>query len=254
MTTFNPRKEFVYYAYLKLSGFPTKSIFMNEDELDYSAIAETRQVFDDFADIAHPAPWIYVWSRAKGSGKTMLAARCAIRHAERLRINNFLPSHDGVSLAAIRFAYVPEVLVRVRDTMAARSFASEERILRPLKAADFLVLDDIGAEKASDFSARVLADIVNARNMRPERPMIITANMGLNGLAKHLSVSEESKEQAERIVDRIHELAHVIELPDQNFRAKSESSLQWKKIAQYVDRLAEMSPVLESLRAEVGPK
>ncbi len=68
-----------------------------------------------------------------------------------------------------------ELLKMVRDTFAA-SGESEMDVLRPVLDADLLVLDDLGAEKTSEWVQETLGLVVNTRYSE-RRPTIFTTNL-----------------------------------------------------------------------------
>jgi DNA replication protein DnaC len=74
------------------------------------------------------------------------------------------------------FISVPELLLRIRDSFHENSKQSELEIVRECTNPDILVLDDMGAEKISEFSVATLYLIINGRLM-DERPTIVTSNL-----------------------------------------------------------------------------
>ena len=68
-----------------------------------------------------------------------------------------------------------ELLKLVRDTYAGGD-ATEMDVLRPVLDADLLVLDDLGAEKTSEWVQETLGLVVNTRYSE-RRPTIFTTNL-----------------------------------------------------------------------------
>lgn len=68
-----------------------------------------------------------------------------------------------------------ELLKLVRDTFAT-SGESEMDVLRPVLDADLLVLDDLGAEKTSEWVQETLGLVVNTRYSE-RRPTVFTTNL-----------------------------------------------------------------------------
>ena len=68
-----------------------------------------------------------------------------------------------------------ELLKLVRDTYAGGD-ATEMEVLRPVLDADLLVLDDLGAEKTSEWVQETLGLVVNTRYSE-RRPTIFTTNL-----------------------------------------------------------------------------
>ena len=71
-----------------------------------------------------------------------------------------------------------------------------------------LLLDDLGAEKVSDWSRQVCYTLID-RRYREMQPTIITSNLGLNELAKTID---------ERIASRIVEMGAVVKLEGKDYR------------------------------------
>jgi DNA replication protein DnaC len=69
-----------------------------------------------------------------------------------------------------------ELLRMVRDTYNRTVDERELDVLSPVLKADLLVLDDLGAEKASEWTQETLGMVVNAR-YNARRPTIVTTNL-----------------------------------------------------------------------------
>lgn len=109
-----------------------------------------------------------------GCGKTHLAG--AIVHA---CIERGIPAvMDTVS----------SLLRRIRSTYDGASKITEEEMVERIISAPVLVLDDLGKERLTEWSAAMLWDMLNARYERA-LPLILTANSNLGGLSAHYSRS-----------------------------------------------------------------
>ena len=97
-----------------------------------------------------------------GCGKTHLAAAILYRCAE-----------YGV---AGMFVVVPELLAKIRSSYNAHDGKADE-IIEAAKDAPLLVLDDLGAEKVSDWVREQIYMLVNFR-YEHELPVVITTNNG----------------------------------------------------------------------------
>jgi len=100
-----------------------------------------------------------------GTGKTHLAA--AIFRASRL---------TGC------WSTVPDLLLRVRSTFRDHADETEKEIVNYYTGAPMLVLDDLGAEKVTDWSLSTLYVIVN-RRIDALKPTVVTSNLDLDKLA-----------------------------------------------------------------------
>lgn len=88
---------------------------------------------------------------------------------------------DAIRLKGARgyFYETRELLKLVRDTYAGGE-ATEMEVLRPVLDADLLVLDDLGAEKTSEWVQETLGLVVNTRYAE-RRPTIFTTNLADTG-------------------------------------------------------------------------
>ena len=148
-----------------------------------------------------------------GCGKTMLAAAAANTVIDEYPIDHGDARDSGhrgiptVTIAPVRFISVPELFAALRREIgAARGDPGtlEDRY----KYAPLLVLDDLGAEKLSDYGADVLFRIVDYRE-REVLPMIVTTNLRTPEMLKSAL--------GERIWDRIGGMcaAVSVECPSQ---------------------------------------
>lgn len=135
-----------------------------------------------------------VISGPTGSGKTHLAA--AVTHVLLER---------GVEVI---FQSVPDLLLKIRSTFNRGSEVSEEQIIRRLVDAELVVLDDLGAEKMTDWTETTLYNLIDQR-YRHERPAIITTNLGLNELGGRIGP---------RTMDRLAESYTHIKLDTNSYR------------------------------------
>ena len=88
----------------------------------------------------------------------------------------------------IRFITAPELLLEIRATFrpASRKYDdggrceadTEQDVLDKYSKCDLLILDDLGAEKVSDFTIQSLYLVIDRRN-REMRPTIVTTNLSL---------------------------------------------------------------------------
>lgn len=98
------------------------------------------------------------------------------------------------------FQSVPELLERIRSTFNRDSKESESQIMKALLTCDLLIMDDIGAEKLTDWVQDVVFRIIDGR-YRKKKPIFYTSNLHPEKLEKQLS---------ERTYDRITETSLII--------------------------------------------
>ncbi len=97
-----------------------------------------------------------------GCGKTFLAAAIA----NELIYNNI----------DVRFIVVPDFLDELRYSFDSNSADNEFDLMKMVKTAPVLVLDDLGAHNYTEWSIKTLFSIINYR-VNYELPMIITTNL-----------------------------------------------------------------------------
>jgi len=74
------------------------------------------------------------------------------------------------------FKPVPDLLLEIRSSFNDNSSSTEESIIEKYSTKPFLVLDDLGSEKTSEFSITTLYIIIDRRD-RELLPTIITTNL-----------------------------------------------------------------------------
>ena len=142
---------------------------------------------------------------ATGTGKTLLAAIVA---QEKMR--------RGIPVV---FASVPDLLMDIRDSFGTGRTAE---ILRSVQRASCLVLDDLGAERMSEWVSEQVFAIINYRSNH-EMQTIITSNYGMAGLAERMVAAIKGKEsgdsvQGKRILSRICGMCYIVEVGGKDFR------------------------------------
>lgn len=117
----------------------------------------------------------------RGTGKTHLAVSLMREHLKKVQVvdrNGDFFINDRMVPA---FISVPELLLEIRHSYSD-SKTSEKAIIGQYTEKNFLVLDDLGAEKTTDWSLQILYIIVD-RRYREEKRTIFTSNLDLDELA-----------------------------------------------------------------------
>jgi DNA replication protein DnaC len=97
------------------------------------------------------------------------------------------------------FVAVPELLLSLRESYS-KNDTSEGEIISKYTEGSLLVLDDLGAEKSTEWSINILYIIID-RRYRDEKKTIITSNLSLDELADKLD---------DRIASRIAGMCTVV--------------------------------------------
>lgn len=137
-----------------------------------------------------------------GSGKTFLLS--ALFH-----------ELEVTKHASVRIVYFPEVLRTLKD-----DWELYESKIHEYQTVDLLLLDDIGAEKVTEWGRdEVLGTILQYR-MEHFLPTFFTSNMTLSELETHLANASKGIDlvKSRRIIERIKQLALPMELISENRR------------------------------------
>jgi len=110
-----------------------------------------------------------------------------------------------------RFLPAVEFFHELKSTYGDNAETTEDQVIVRYTVDDLLVIDDIGAEKVSDWSRQVFYLLID-RRYRDCRQTIITSNMKL----QHLSAAID-----DRIGSRISEMGPVIELTGKDWRVEN---------------------------------
>lgn len=165
------------------------------------ALIKWLKNFYDKYDISKPNKGLYLHGNF-GSGKTFLIA--ALLNELKIEKN-----------ARIEIVYFQDLLRELKD-----NFDLLETKVRYLCNVDILLLDDIGAEKVTDWSRdEILGTILQAR-MNNKLTTFFTSNLTIEELETHLAISKDTMDhvKARRIIERIKQLTEDMELVSVNRR------------------------------------
>lgn len=141
-----------------------------------------------------------------GTGKSALAAILL-----RLRIER--------ELADALYMTTPDLLAAIKATYGPRGEGSEPETIDAIKTTTLLVLDDLGAERPSEWVEEQLYRVVNYR-YTALLPTIVTSNYPFAALKRRIG---------ERITDRLNDMCDVVYLDTPNLRGKQpqEDAIAW---------------------------
>lgn len=137
---------------------------------------------------------LYLHSKARGSGKTLLATIIGAELYKR-------------GTRAV-FWSMANLLDELKSTFDKESRTSTSSVIEPCMTAALLILDDIGVEKQSAWVNETLYKIVDRRLIN-KRPTIFTSNIPIDEL-----------QYDERITDRIRRMTYDVQMPEESVRAK----------------------------------
>ena len=117
--------------------------------------------------------------------------------------------------------------VRILQEMKGFDKEREESFTNRLNSARFLIIDDLGAERSTDYALEKVYGIIDSR-YRAKKPLILTTNLTLQQMQNTTDI------RYERIYDRIFEMCYPIEF----------SGTSWRK-RQAFQRFEETRKILE---------
>ena len=182
------------YKDVRLKNISTKYYQKPESKNLIKAAGEfIKWYFEHLEENTETGKGIYIWSAVKGSGKTMLATAIA---------NELINTkHKNV-----KFATSLDILDEIRATYDTHSEENESKLLNDLVATEFLVIDDFGTERASDWAGEKFYQIVNKRYIN-KKVTFYTSNLDLKTL-----------KYDDRIQSRIRERSYIVHYPEESVR------------------------------------
>ena len=208
------REQIIKKSKIKFADIPAefKDLTINSFRTDWYKTTEGKQkaimakkasvnFVKCYEDMKKKGKGLYLYSYAKGSGKTRMAAS----------IGNALVNALGVS---VKFTTTTGLFDEIKATFDKGREYTQSQLLDDIKRIETLILDDIGTEKPSTWVNEVLYGILNDR-MTAKKVTIFTSNCSVEEL-KH----------DDRIKNRIEKMTVPIPFPDESIRsyiAKSEN-------------------------------
>ena len=130
-----------------------------------------------------------------------------------------------------RFADFGSLLKQLRSSYGENANLDEAEILRPVLACDVLALDEIGAQKPSDWVSDVIEHVLNTR-YNENRTTLITTNLpfrepagarfAAENRATPLQLGESLGDRVGmRMFSRLQEMCQVVEMNGADYRARA---------------------------------
>lgn len=115
--------------------------------------------------------------------------------------------------------YFPEFLRSLKASFGNSDDTYSDKF-DAVKESNLLLLDDIGAEKLSDWARDEVLGVILQYRMEEHLPTFFTSNLSLKELEEHLQIgkSSEDKIKARRIIERVKYLTDEIEMISVNRR------------------------------------
>lgn len=180
---------------VKIENFDP-GIYKNTDSRNKAVILTKciRYWVDNFEEMKNGGMGLYMFSDAKGSGKTMMAVGIA---------NKIMKSNK----CSVKFCTSLKILSEIRASWDKSNGSSESKLLEMLTAADVLVIDDFGTEQSDKpWINERFYQIINDRYVG-RKITIFTSNEKLD-LLKY----------DDRIKNRIKERTYQLPFPEESVR------------------------------------
>lgn len=181
---------------LRKVGFPEREMqeqtFSQDDGADARTMRAMQNFVEHYAEFRKRHKGLLLYGNS-GSGKTFAAA-CVV--------NALI--EQGIPCLMTNFGRVFNTLWSAEEKQA---------YLDGLNQFDLLVLDDLGAERKTEFSQELVFQIIDSR-CRSGLPTIITTNLPIEVIKKPQTIMET------RIYDRILQMCHPVEVKHASRRRK----------------------------------
>lgn len=92
-----------------------------------------------------------------------------------------------------------------------QSVGNEANYIQILNSASLLIIDDLGAERNTDYALEKVYNIIDSRS-RTDKPMILTTNLELPEMLECTDI------RYKRVYDRIFETCYPVEMKGKSFR------------------------------------
>lgn len=183
---------------IRQTGFQDSQLikwtFYNDDGSQPELMKAARNYVENFKNFKKDGRGLLLYGNV-GSGKTYVAACIANALVDK-----------GTPVMMTNFARIANKL--------QESFEGRQAYLDSLNKFDLLVIDDLAAERKTEYMQEIVFNVVDAR-YRSGLPMIITTNLGITAIRN----STETAEQ--RVFDRILEKCLPLEVKGKSHRRKT---------------------------------
>ena len=88
---------------------------------------------------------------------------------------------------------------------------NEAQYIQILNSASLLIIDDLGAERSTDYALEKVYNIIDSR-VRANKPMLLTTNVDLDDMLECEDI------RYKRVYDRIFECCHPVQICGESFR------------------------------------
>ena len=187
----------VLRALYRLSRIPVTysySMPLTPDEGDVEAFERLNDFKENIVQNVSEGKNLYIWGKSTGNGKTSWACKIMSYFFRKIAFNTGL-ENEGL------YIFLPTFLEDLRDNYDNKDPEFDE-VLRMIKTCRLLIIDDIGAERVTDWVRERMVSIINTR-VSNNLTTIYTSN---------LSPEELRGELGDRIASRVLGSSQVVEI------------------------------------------
>ena len=144
------------------------------------------------------------------------------------------PVGTGKSYTA---ACIANALMEKQTTVIMTSFvkilqdiqgvSNEANYIQILNSASLLIIDDLGAERNTDYALEKVYNVIDSR-IRSDKPMILTTNLDLSEMMQCTDI------RYKRVYDRIFEVCYPVEMPGKSF-LQIEAAERFDRMGQFLN-------------------
>lgn len=166
-----------------------------------------KKYVDDFVNMFDKNQGIIFWGEV-GTGKSYTAACIANELLDRM-------------VPVVMTSFV-KLLQRTRELQL-----NETEYIERIDEADLLIIDDLGAERNTDYALEKVYNIIDSR-YRTGKPLILTTNMTIGEMKSAADI------RYKRIYDRVFEMCYPIEVKGKSWR-KVEAAKRYAEMKRYME-------------------
>ena len=170
----------VLRALYTLSRIPLKYQYRMDlipDDKDLKAFETLNEFKENIVDHVNKGEGLYIWGENTGNGKTSWACKIMGYYFRKVAFSSGL-ENEGL------YIYLPTFLDDLRNSYTNPSPEFDEE-LEMVKACKLLIMDDIGAERVTEWVRERIVSIINTRSSNG-LCTIYTSNLSLKGLTEKL--------------------------------------------------------------------
>lgn len=190
-------------ALYNLSRIPERyrySIVLEANMKDLPAFEVLNEYKESVLEKVEAGEGLYIWGKSTGCGKTSWACKIMSHYFRKIAFSTRL-ENEGL------YIFLPTFLEDLRDNYDSKD-PDFEQVLFMVKGCKLLIIDDIGAERVTEWVRERMVSIINTRSS--------------NGLCtiytSNLSPAELTEELGDRIASRVLGSSKVVEISGGDWR------------------------------------